>query len=487
MWSLQRAFFERHGVGAWSRGIVPHYVTTNPFIARAYARMVAAYLQDRGTGDPAREHVHLVEIGGGSGRFAYLLLRQLLPLLGSRRITYVLTDFAESVVGALERHPQLAAYVRDGVLDFARYDTAEPDAPLRLRVSGREVDDVAVVIANYVFDSIPHDVFTREGGRLYEGHVALCSTQFEPDPTDPAILARARFLHRLVPAGPRPYGDPELDALLDAWREGPAASLRFPVAALRVCRSFRARGGRFLLLSGDKGDTRDAGGAAAPTAFAVHGSVSVSVSYPRIVEWFRAAGGQAFVPPHQHGSIAVVAGVCGPGPHPATARAWEEEVEGFGPDDYFSLKGAIDGAAEGTTLDALLAWLRLGRGDARALQACVPALRALAPTAAPRHREDLVRLVDAAWANYFHLGEPNDLAFELGGLLAELGEHDAALRYFERSAALHGEQPLTLCRMFLCLLQAGRTEEALAVARRVLAIAPEHEAVGALRRLLERA
>jgi hypothetical protein len=38
LWELQREFFARQGVEAWRQGAVPHYITSNPFIASAYAQ-----------------------------------------------------------------------------------------------------------------------------------------------------------------------------------------------------------------------------------------------------------------------------------------------------------------------------------------------------------------------------------------------------------------------------------------------------------------
>jgi hypothetical protein len=79
LWEIQRRYFEQAGVGAWSGGTVPTYVTTNAFIARAYARVVAAYLRDRrqagycGAAEPA----YIVELGAGSGRLAYHFLKRL--------------------------------------------------------------------------------------------------------------------------------------------------------------------------------------------------------------------------------------------------------------------------------------------------------------------------------------------------------------------------------------------------------------------------
>ncbi len=44
LWQLQRQFFEQQGIQAWRQGTVPHYITSNPHIANAYAQVVLGFL-----------------------------------------------------------------------------------------------------------------------------------------------------------------------------------------------------------------------------------------------------------------------------------------------------------------------------------------------------------------------------------------------------------------------------------------------------------
>src|SRR5687767_11731598 len=90
LWRLQRAFFEQHGIEAWTQGTVPHYITCNTFIADAYAKVVRAYLGEAARSDDASP-IHIVELGAGSGRFAWYFLKRFLP--SPRPIVYVMTDF----------------------------------------------------------------------------------------------------------------------------------------------------------------------------------------------------------------------------------------------------------------------------------------------------------------------------------------------------------------------------------------------------------
>ncbi|MGK7890530.1 MAG: hypothetical protein AB4042_14460 [Leptolyngbyaceae cyanobacterium] len=42
LWQLQRNFFAQQGINAWNHNTVPHYVTSNPHIANAYAKITLA-------------------------------------------------------------------------------------------------------------------------------------------------------------------------------------------------------------------------------------------------------------------------------------------------------------------------------------------------------------------------------------------------------------------------------------------------------------
>lgn len=106
VWKLQRAFYDVHSlkvrVGpigvhcaesmgsrtigqAWSNAVVPNFVTSNAFIARAYANVIAGLLRDlfdpcgSRRGDSAQP-VYIVEVGAGHGRLAFLIVAALMDM-----------------------------------------------------------------------------------------------------------------------------------------------------------------------------------------------------------------------------------------------------------------------------------------------------------------------------------------------------------------------------------------------------------------------
>ena len=77
IWELQRTYYEEQGLKAWQSGEVPLYITNNPMIARAYADIIFGFLQDRSRLGHTSEPVTILELGAGSGRLAFHVLKEL--------------------------------------------------------------------------------------------------------------------------------------------------------------------------------------------------------------------------------------------------------------------------------------------------------------------------------------------------------------------------------------------------------------------------
>jgi len=143
LWTAQRRFFARQGVEAWRSNTVPHYVTNNPALARAYAEVALGFLRDLVAGGArfdAAEPFTLIELGAGSGRFAFFFVnafRSLLALspFAALPFRYVMTDFTEANLAFWRTHEALAPLCEAGLVDFAVFD-AESDDTLRLERVG---------------------------------------------------------------------------------------------------------------------------------------------------------------------------------------------------------------------------------------------------------------------------------------------------------------------------------------------------------------
>src|SRR6185503_16508084 len=175
LWHQQAAYFREKGVQAWN-GQVPFQITSNPAIADAYShllfRLIAQTRAQRGDAP-----LHVMELGAGSGRFSFLLLRQLDRLVDEfgkpgDDFVYIMSDLAEGNVAFWESHEALRPFALKGRLDFAAWD-AQEGGEISLRLAKRNLDAGSVrgplaVVANYALDVMKQDLFVREGGKSYE-------------------------------------------------------------------------------------------------------------------------------------------------------------------------------------------------------------------------------------------------------------------------------------------------------------------------------
>jgi hypothetical protein len=223
------------------------------------------------------EPLYIIELGAGSGKFSYFMLKALEEMqdvcdfpLG--KIVFVMTDFTEKNFSFWQSHPALKKYFESGQLDAAIFDAVE-DTKIKLWRSGVELGpgsckNPIVVVANYLFDTLYHDIFQIDNGALKEGLISVGSKHSEePDPLDPEIIQRLENQYRYVEIDPAYYTEEEGDEkairrvlqwYLEYFRHNPrGASILLPIGALRALRrlSFFSNG-RALVISGDKGTTR---------------------------------------------------------------------------------------------------------------------------------------------------------------------------------------------------------------------------------------
>ena len=474
LWPAQRRFYERAGIDAWRTNTVPHHVTSNVALATAYARVVAGFLEDRPSA--RRTPLHVVELGAGSGRFAFLFLRAL-QALGDVPVRYVMTDVAGATIRFWRTHEALAPFVRDGRLDFARFD-AERDGVLRLERARRTIAPDApharlVVVANYVFSGLPHDAFAIGAGRVRECLVtARRSADSGGDAADHSLSWR---LGAPVTA---PYPEDDFNAILRGYAaRGVSGRLLFPVGALRCLDRLAALAREDLLvLAADRGTTNATAALrlGADLDLARHGAVSFPVNFHAVRTWLTRRGGVSLRPPPHHRHVHVTGLLVGGSRRswPATKRAYRAAVGRSGPDALYALRRGLPAVSDGRRAREIVSLMRRCGPDPRVVAECVRPLWPHLAKAGPALRHDVRRAVLAAWPNYYHLGEAHDLAFDLALLLYEARAYADARALFERSCVLYGDDGATRWNLGLCHLALGQPTQARACFQRARVSAP---------------
>ncbi|WP_037498020.1 SAM-dependent methyltransferase [Solirubrobacter soli] len=405
-WQQQRAFYEDRASEAFAE--IPHEAVDNPWVAAAYARVIEAFVRDQPV-----ERVQIVELGAGAGRFAHGLARALrLPF------TYTLTDFAESQLDDWRKHPALEGF------QFARVDLT---GDIALDVSGP-----LVVIANYVFDSLPVDAFAVKDGVISE---CLVDEDF-------------RFTRRPATG----YGDADLDALLEHYRTALDDTVfTIPTTAIRALRRLRELSGdRLLVLAADKSlNTEESLAYRSEPEPARHsGAFSLMVNMHALGLDARRHGGELLHGGDRHEALDVAALVFGAGDE--TRAAYADAIERFGPGDLATLTAGVERVADGLGVGEIVALLRLSGWDATTLHAVLGPLRDKAAEADPATQEDLRFALFETYDQHFAVPGDPDLPFAIGLLLYELQDYEDAIEFFEASLEQHGHDPATEKNIELC-------------------------------------
>ena len=489
IWRLQRDFYAQRGLKAWNEDLVPSYITNNPFIAEIYAGIVAAFLQDCGSAAQLSPEnpLRILELGAGTGKFSYLFLRKLTALLQSNNlplhlVRYCMTDTAESLLAESRQNAYLQEFVSSGILEFEVFQAGQKYQ--------QEARGPLVVIANYVFDSLPQDAFAIESGAIHE---ILVTTSAAANVETPH-LKDLRFSYQNSSRAAKRYADDLWNGILEQYRTRlSAATVLFPASALQTLQQLGDSGdGRMLVLVADKGIAHEDDLALSPRApsldFHAGGQCfSQLVNFDAIGKYFLGKGGEALLPSKHFTNLNLCAFIQrNPGDDfPATRKAYEQALSAFGPDDLFAIMSWLNGHLEEISLFQALALLRLTRWDTIALTRLFPVIARLARNATSE-RIDLRDAVLRTWKNHFPLTkDENVLAFYCGVILLELRFFQEAYSMFRKSQQLYAPSATTSYNLGLCCLGLGQTREALELMREACDLDPNFEAARQSRFKLE--
>lgn len=501
LWQLQRQFFELQGIQAWQQGTVPHYVTSNTHIANAYAQVLLGFLRDchrtpsdLPTIDPSQP-IYILELGSGSGRFAYHFLKKFHAAYSQSSIPqtsvqYIITDFTEQNLKYWQTHPSLQPYLANAQVDFACFD-AESDHSITLSQSGvtltaDSLKNPLIVIANYVLDSIPQDVFHIENGQLFESQVTLSSSQAEPDLTDPELLQRLEISYTQAPITADYYDHPAFNDLLKHYQQTLTDTyLMFPSVAMKCLDRLRQMSGdRLLWLSGDKGYSREEDLLFRDEpSINLHGSFSLMVNYHAIGQYVQQQGGVFLTPPHRQNSLNLSASLFGASPqsHPETHLAFTQYMVQNSPDDFYALKQVMVTHSQSLSVQQFLSYLRLSGWDAKIFLDCFPGMIDKFDDLPSSLQEEVFWAVQNIWDIYYPIGEDRDLAFYLGMLLYSMKYFPEAIEYLQQSRQLYGDDPDTLYNMAMCYYGLRQLDQAQHLITQTLELSPKFERAKAMR------
>jgi tetratricopeptide (TPR) repeat protein len=492
LWKLQTDFFANQGPEAWVKGIVPQYITTNPYIANLYSKTVFGYCRDYASRKDFDKNttIYIIELASGVGRFTYTFLKRFLHMtenssLKGLKFKYIVTDIAERNIEYWQNHSFLKPYFESGVLDCATFDMAK-DEELRLRNSGEvlkegDLKNPLILFANYTFDSLPQDTFYVNNGELFEGLITITSKGEQVDAEDKSILAGLDYYYTDKQIdGCGYYEDSNYNDILLYYKERlENTAFSLPIVALRCLdRLKKLFNDDIIMISSDKGykNVEDMYGNYHPY-LSKHGCISMTVNFHALELYFMGLGGKAIHSIYEHENVNMSLFLLGQSSHDfiETAMAYKEILESLGPDDFYIIKKAVVPLSKSFSTKELLTFLRFTVWDARTFLEFYNTLLERITNDEDFPKDELVSAVHKVWEHYFPIGEEGDLAYCLGSLLAYFGYDSDALKLFESSLEFYGEDAAVYYEIALCYYNLGELENARSYAEKSLALDPDFE------------
>lgn len=502
LWNLQKDFFANQGPEAWIKGIVPQYITTNPYIANLYAKTVFGYYRDYVSRNDIDKNstIYIMELASGVGRFTYTFLKRFLHIIENSalkglKFKYIITDFSEKNIEYWQNHSFLKPYFDSGILDCATFDIAQ-DKQLELRNSGEilrvgDLKNPLILIANYTFDSLPQDTFYVNKGKIFEGLITITSTEGEADLTDKSILAGLDYYYTDNQIqGNDYYEDDDFNDILLYYKNRLAdTAFSLPIMALRcISRLKKLFNDDIILISADKGYKNEKAMLKNSHPFlSKHGCISMTVNFHSMEQYFKNLGGKAIHSIYEHENVNMSLFLLSDSTHDfiETTMAYNDIIESIGPDDFYIIKKGVVPLGESLETKQLLTFLRFTVWDARTFQEFYNILLERVDTEENFPLEELIVVINKVWEHYFPIGEEGDLAYYLGSLLSYIGYDRDALRFFEYSYEFYGASAEIYYKIALCCYNLGRIEKSREYTEKSLDLDPILEESRTLKILIE--
>jgi len=473
IWALNRDYYQTVGLDAWSKGSVPHHITSNSKVGKTYAEIIFGFLKDLAFKGQTTEILYILELGAGHGRLAFHTLKHLDQLIEQAQIKlppfcYVLSDIVESNLDFFLTHPQFKDYLDRGILDVCYFDGIQSEE-LQLRVSGKNLkrDDLKqpiMAIANYFFDSIPSDLFSIKDDEMKSCEVALTSYDNPDTTTSEALLKNLKLDFTTKEISGKFYNDTICNELLNSYKSLlKNAHLLFPATAIQCIENLKNLSSKgLIIISMDKGvhEIHDLENSKIPR-MVTHGSMSFSVNYHALGLHCNKSNGTVMFPTYStfHLEVACFMYLKESESYSETRLAYKRYVDDFGPDDLNSLKKLAYKHIPKMNISELIGLSRWFSYDSTIFIHILPRLKFLVSNVTYNERTRVFQTLNEVWKMHFSINELHDIAFEIGGILYQLAYFDEAIEYFQHSEDKFGNSPDVLYNKALCYYQLRKDDD----------------------------
>lgn len=495
LWRSMHDYYNHLGPEAWADEIVPFQITNNLSLAKLYTNLIIAQINDYLTkyGNTAlNEPFYILEIGAGSGKFSFYLLKTLCAALKiynlpETTILYVMTDISEQNIKSWQQHPNLLPYAKKGIVEFTYFNAVTDDNICLSKkiIKPNSLAKPLFVIGNYIIDTLPHDAFQIINGKLHEVEVEI-KVKNNNNLTLNNIkqyFNNVTYKFKQNPITNKYYEQQLLAQILKDYQQHfvDNASFLLPIGGMQLLDKIaNFTKSHAVLLTADKGT-------AALELFtglddpdiSLHGSVSMMVNFDALARYVNMQAGTSLLMTNKSAEFQIACFVVNKSfaiPH--TTFAFNSISSTFNLFDLFTLCYKNDSINESfTTIDELLAVFNLANWDPSVFYDYHHILLEFLENQeiTEEQRLTLIFGVEQVWEYFFKLEKTQDIPFAIGIILYNIDEIEKALIFYQHSRALFGEQEETLYNIALAYQQLEDQDNMQDFLKKILTLNPNYQ------------
>ena len=477
LWQTQREYYQALGVEAWATQ-VPSFVTSNPFIAEHYAQLITFFIRDYLAQNPAAqsEPFYILELGAGSGKFSFYCLTALVKYLKPLNITYkyIMSDLPPDNVNFWREHSAFQRALNDGVLELMTYDVLNDELALS------NLANPLCVVANYLFDSLPQDVFHVGEGVAKPALLSLTTPQENIAEQEVLDWQKITASYTSGPAIKDYYQQPGFNQILQEYAAHlKRSSVIFPIASLQALAKLQQKApAGLVLLSSDNGICHlDEWEDLADPFLSFHGSISMVVNYHAIARYCELQQGRAIMP-YSHAGLKTCVFTLGvSGMLENFYQAACAFVLQNSPADFFNYHKLIADHYESASLSMLLSYLTTANFDPYGFSLIYKRILALLPEADYESVFGVRAALAKVLANYYFMPGSLDSCFDVGVVYHALKDYAEAKSAYLLSVNFFGEQFNVMFNLALCCFHLQQFEQAKAYFAKAQVLDPDAQGI----------